>query len=192
MGKVRYGIENVYYALIKSTGEFDTPKPLKGAVSLTLDAEGDSNKFYADDTAYAVFETNAGYTGTLTIASLEDDARADLLKEVKDANGGVYEQSDAKPAAFALLYKIKGNVCDQNFAFYNSTLTRPSLNANTTSDSTDPDTVELPISCIPLEMAIGEETKKVTKYSMERTEANKTVYDAWFTTVQKPTAVIGA
>lgn len=191
MGKVRYGIENVYYALKTSDG-YSTPKALKGAVSLTLDAEGDTNKFYADDTAYAVFETNAGYSGTLTIASLEDDARVDLLNEIKDANGGVYEDSSATAPQFALLYKIKGNVCDQNFVFYNATLTRPSANANTTSDSTDPDTVELPISCIPEEMTVGEETKKVTKYSMERSETNKTIYDAWFTKVTKPTTVAGA
>ena len=185
MGKVRYGIENVYYALITETGYGD-PKPLKGATSLTLEAEGESTSFYADNGKYAEFETNTGYTGTLTIASLEDEARVDLLGEVKDSLGGVYETIDSTSAPFALLYKIKGNVCDQNFVFYEATLSRPSQNANTTSDSTDPDTVELKFSALPHEMTVGNETKKVTKYSMERTEANKTVYDGWFQEVKTP------
>ncbi len=187
MGKVRYGIENVYYALITEDG-FGTPKPLKGATSLTLEADGQSTSFYADDTKYAEIEVNTGYTGTLTIASLEDEVRVDLLGEVKDSLGGVYETPDAVSAPFALLYKIKGNVCDQNFVFYEATLSRPSQNANTTSDSTDPDTVELSFSAMPHEMTVGEETKKVTKYSMERAEANKTVYDGWFKEVKTPTA----
>lgn len=187
MGKVRYGIENVYYALVTDKG-FGTPKALKGATALSLEAEGDSNSFYADNTKYAVFETNAGYTGTLTIAALEDEARVDLLGETKDAMGGVYETADSKPAAFALMYKIKGNVCDQNFVFYEATLSRPSQEANTTSDSTDPDTVELEFTAVPHEMTVGAETKKVTKYSMERSETNKETYDKWFTEVVVPTA----
>ena len=189
MGKVRYGIENVYYALIDSkTGEYKTPKPLKGATALTTEAEGDSNSFYADNTKYAVFETNAGYTGTLTIASLEDDARVDLLGEVKDAMGGVYEDVDSLGNAFALMYKVKGNVCDQNFVFYEVTLSRPSQEANTTSDSTDPDTVELDFTAVPHEMTIGSSTKKVTKYSMELSDTNKEVYNGWFTEVKTPQA----
>lgn len=187
MGKVRYGIENVYYALVTEDG-YGTPKPLKGATTLTLEADGQSSSFYADDTKYAEIEVNTGYTGTLTIASLEDDARVDLLGEVKDALGGVYETPDSVCAPFALLYKIKGNVCDQNFAFYEAKLSRPSQNANTTSDSTDPDTVELNFSALPHEMTVGDETMKVTKYSMERSETNKTVYDAWFKEVKTPAA----
>lgn len=189
MGKVRYGIENVYYALVDSkTGKYGTPKALKGATALTTEAEGDSNSFYADDTKYAVFETNAGYTGTLTIASLEDDARVDLLGETKDAMGGIYEAVDSTPNAFAMMYKIKGNVCDQNFVFYEVTLSRPSQEANTTSDSTDPDTVELNFTAVPHEMPIGTDTKKVTKYSMELSDTNKEVYNGWFTEVKTPSA----
>lgn len=189
MGKVRYGIENVYYALVDpKTGKYGDPKALKGATALTTEAEGDSTSFYADDTKYAVFETNAGYTGTLTIASLEDEARVDLLGEVKDAMGGIYEASDSTPNAFAMMYKIKGNVCDQNFVFYEVTLSRPSQEANTTSDSTDPDTVELNFTAVPHEITIGTEVKKVTKYSMELSETNKEVYNGWFTEVKTPSA----
>lgn len=187
MGKVRFGIESVYYATQSTAGKWDTPKALKGATELSLDAEGSSDKFYADDTTYAVFTTNDGYTGTLTVAAIEDDARADLLNELKDTKGGVYETSDAVPPSVALMFKVRGNETDQNFVFYNVTFSRPSIAANTTSDSTDPDTVELSITCIPQEMTIGSETKKVTKFCMERNDTTKEVFDKWFTEVQTPT-----
>ena len=39
MSRVRYGIKNVHYALVKNTDNgtytYDTPKPLKGAVSIS-------------------------------------------------------------------------------------------------------------------------------------------------------------
>ena len=47
--KVRYGLEQVFYAKATEgsggTLTYATPVALKGAVSLTLDAEGDTNPF---------------------------------------------------------------------------------------------------------------------------------------------------
>lgn len=187
--KVRYGIENVHYALIGEDGTFETPKALKGAVSLTMNPEGESNNFYADNCPYVTFTVNAGYTGELTLATLEDEDAVALLNEVKDANGMLYEDADAQPASFAMLFEISGNVKKQRFALYNCTLTRPSREANTTTETTDPDTVTLSFTAIPLEMEIGDKKKKVTKSSIELSDTNSAIFDAWFTTVQKPAAV---
>lgn len=189
MGKVRFGLEKAHYALKAESG-WSTPKPLKGAVSLTVEAEGETNTFYADNMAHAIFETNAGYSGTLEIACLEDDAAVDLLGMSKDSKGGVYEDADAQPKSFALLFMVKGNEKDQKFAFYDCTLSRPSLSANTTTDTTDPDTVTLSFKAAPVEMKLGESgsevTKRVVKYSMELSTGNAAEYAAWFTSVQKP------
>lgn len=188
--KVRYGLEKAYYAILDpDTGTYSTPKPLKGAVSLTLSPEGDSSNFFADNCPYVTFTTNSGYTGSLEIAALEDDAAVDLLNEKKDKIGGIYETADANPAQFCLMFEVKGNVCDQRFALYNCTVSRPEQNANTTTDSTDPDTVTLNFTAIPLEMEIGSETVKVTKYSLEKTDASAATFEAWYTDVVKPTAV---
>ena len=83
--KVRFGLKNVYYALIDSeTGEYKTPVRLPGAVSLTIDAEGDTSTFYADDIAYYVTSSNAGYSGSIELAALSDQALIDLLGQEKD------------------------------------------------------------------------------------------------------------
>lgn len=185
--KVRYGIEKAYYALITDDG-FDTPVALPGAVSLTITPEGESSTFNADDTAYATFTQNNGYSGTFEIAALDDQAVIDLLGEVKDANGALYEDAEVQPAHFALLFEIKGNVCDQRFALYNCQLSRVEQEHNTATDTIEPDTPSLNFTAIPYEMTIGTAKKKVVKCTMERSETNGTQYDAWYSEVYTPQA----
>ena len=75
--KIKYGLSRVYYALATidtSTGKatYSTPVAIPGAVSLSMDPSGESNKFYADNVAYATFAANAGYEGTLEVALIPD------------------------------------------------------------------------------------------------------------------------
>lgn len=187
--KVRFGLEKAYYALLQEGGTFATPVALNGAVSLSINAEGNSSNFYADNCPYVTFSTNTGYTGELELATLEDaDAQA-LLGEIQAANGVIYEDADAQPAQFALLFQTGGNIYDKRYAMYNCTLSRPSMSASTTTDSTDPDTITLSFTAIPLEMTVDGAEKKVVKGVIENNEAGQAVYDAWYTAVQTPATV---
>ena len=186
--KVRFGLKKVHYALLESDGTYGTPKPWTGAVALTLTPEGDSSAFYADDGPYAQFVVNGGYTGSLEMAVLEPQIAADLLGEAKDAIGGVYEDADAQPAPFALLFEIGGNVNQERYALYSCKMSRPTRESDTTTESTDPNTVTMDFTAIPKEMKIGEDTKNVTKYVLEDAEASHTVFAAWFDEVKTPTA----
>ena len=189
--KVRFGVKNVYYATLTVEGNentFGAPVALKGAVNISLTAEGDTNTFYADDTAYVAFNTNSGYTGELELAFLEDAAKVALLGEITAGNGVVYEDASAQPSQVALLFEFEGNVANQRHVLYNVTFSRPDLEGNTTTDSTDPDTTTLSFTAIPLPMTIGTETKNVTKGSLEYSSSTATVYNGWFTNVVVPTA----
>lgn len=186
--KVRFGLEKVYYAPIGSDGEYEAPKPLPGAVSLTLTAEGSSSTFYADNMPYVAFTANAGYTGELELAYLEDDAAIDLLGEVKAGNGVVYEDAAALPKAFALLFQVGGNVNEKRYALYNCTAARPSKNASTTGESVEPDTDTLSLTAIPTEVEVDGATKKVVKGSVENTGEGASAFNAWYTSVTLPAA----
>ena len=67
--KIRYGLSNVYYAVAtlgtNNSATYATPVALPGAVSLSLDAEGETSNFYADNIAYYVTNSNNGYSGSL-------------------------------------------------------------------------------------------------------------------------------
>ena len=90
--KVKFGLKNCHYAkatLDPDTNDvtFGTPVAIPGAVNLSLDPEGDTEPFYADDMVYYTTVANNGYSGDLEIALIPDSFRKDILKETEDSNG---------------------------------------------------------------------------------------------------------
>ena len=75
--KVKFGLKNCHYAKAvfdQETNEvtFGTPVAIPGAVNLSLDPEGDTEPFYADDMVYYTTTANNGYSGDLEIALLPE------------------------------------------------------------------------------------------------------------------------
>lgn len=182
--KVRFGLSNVYYALVSNEG-YSTPVHIPGAVSLTLNREGsDAAIFYADNIAYWTLPaTNSGYTGTLTMALVPDAFKVDVLGEVVDDNGVQVELSDAHPKAFALMYEVSGDADEKRYVFYNVTAQRPIASANTKSSSTDPDTEDLEFTAIGKDFDFGGAKKNIVKGSAA---SDAKGYAAWFTKVPTP------
>ena len=92
--KVKYNLKNVHAAKLTKTEDgkytYATPQPIPGAVSISLDAEGDSSPFYADGIVYFRSTANNGYSGDLEIALIPEWFRTDILKETFSQNGGLY------------------------------------------------------------------------------------------------------
>lgn len=187
--KVVFGIRNVHYAIYDSTaGTYGTPVAVPGAVKLALTREGNSDKFYADDGTYVAFETNAGYTGELEMAYAPAQMLIDLVGYVKDSHGIVIEDADAIGKPFALLYEVSSNVSPDRFAFYECTLSRPENEANTRTDSTDPDTQTLNVTMVPHQFPWGkDETKRVVKGYVTNDTEGASAFASWFTSVTVPT-----
>ena len=185
--KVRFGLSNVYYAPITNSG-YGTPVRIPGAVSLSLSVEGsDPSTFWADNIAYYVQAgANGGYTGTLTMALIPDAFKVAILGEVVDDNGMQVEIADASQTSFALMYEVSGDADKKRYCFFNCTASRVAANANTTSDSTDPDTQELEFTAIGKDFTFGgtNVTKSIIKGSAEE---SATAYSTWFSAVPTPT-----
>ena len=70
--KVKFGLTNVYWAKIfqwavdkdgnATSPAYQTPVRLPGAVSLSIDANGENENFYADNSVYYVINNNSGET----------------------------------------------------------------------------------------------------------------------------------
>ena len=163
MGKVRFGISDVYYSKMTvatvsgvETVTYASPVAIKGAVSLTLDVEGDTNNFYADNGIYASFDSNNGFTGTLTIADVPESVYTDLLGYYKDSTTSLLtELADATEVYFGLMCNVSSNEDPIGFKLYKCSLSRPSFAANTTTESIDPDTQELALTVMPIKAASG-------------------------------------
>lgn len=169
-------------ALKQEEGTYDAPIKIPGAVSLSLEQQGELTPFYADGIKYYVAASNGGYQGDLEMALITDEFRENILGETKDRNGVLIENSNVEAKEFALGFQIDGDAEPTLFWFYNCTATRPNVEAKTISDSKEPDVDKLTISCAASED--GTVRAKTTKESYEKVKTN------WFTEVYKKDATI--
>ena len=175
--KVKYGLSKCYYAVF-SNDTYGTPVALPGAVSLSLDQEGETNKFRADNIDYYTSISNNGYSGDLELALIPDSFLKDVLGELVDeASGLQYEVATAKPSAFALLFQFEGDDKAVRHILYNCKATRPSLASNTTDSTIEPVTETISIT------ATARETDNIVK---AKCKEGDTAYNGFFSAVVVP------
>lgn len=181
--KIKFGLSNVYYA--KQTvgdGEaitFAPPKRYPGAVSLSLDAQGEQSKFYADNVAYYVSFANDGYSGTLETALVPDEFAQDVLGEQLDETDKILtENASVEAANFALLFQFEGDQHCIRHVLYNCAASRPQIAGQTTSNTKEPSTTTLNLVASP--MSNGLVKAKTTATTPEAK------YNGWFSAVWMP------
>lgn len=142
--KVKYGLCNVFYAMATlkddGTAEYGTPVRFPGAVSLSMEPQGDQTIFRADNINYWVGQSNNGYQGDFEIARIIDAFRKDVLGDKTDANGALVEDAGAQPKPFALMFQFDGDEKNTRHVFYNCTVSRPTVAGQTTAETTEPQT----------------------------------------------------
>jgi len=186
--KVKYNLKNVHAAILTKgddgTYTYAKPVAIPGAVSLSLDAEGESNPFYADGVVYFRSTSNNGYSGDLEMALIPEWFRTDILQEEKDSNGVLIERSDITESVyFALLFEFDGDQKAIRHVMYNCTASRPTIESQTKESSIEPGTETLSITADPREDGLvksrtGDETTTAT-------------YNNWYKNVYVPSATTG-
>ena len=152
--KVKFNICNVHYALITvdDDGEvtFGTPVAMPGAVSLSLEPNGEPSNFYADGYAYYTISNNMGYEGDLELAMVPESFRTDVLKESLDDNSVLVESANVETANFALLFEFDGDVKKIRHVLYNCSAARPNIESTTNEEEIEVQTETLAITAAPL------------------------------------------
>lgn len=185
--KVKFGLSRIYYSKITTNEEgkrvYATPKPMIGAVSLSLEAQGESVEWYADNILFYASATNAGYQGNLEMARLTDEFRRDIYGDVMDSESGVqYERADAEPAHFAMLFQFEGDAHAVRHCLYDCVAARPAVASQTTSNTKEPQTSTIQITAAPLDTGI------VKASTTDNTTTD--VYNAWFNQITEAPASI--
>lgn len=186
--KIKYGIKNCYYAVAtigtNGTATYTTPVALPGAVSLSLDAQGDTNDFYADNIVYYTSVANNGYEGDLELALIPDSFRKDVLGDVEDAKKVLVENANADPVHFALLFEFAGDQQATKHVMYNCTATRPAVGSSTKEDNIEPGTETISINAKSVYNAALQ--KDIVK-AKTKEDTNATAYSTWTSAVYQPT-----
>ena len=182
--KIKFNLKNVHIAILTKSDQGDytyaTPVALPGAVSMSLEAQGESTPFYADGIVYYRSVSNLGYSGDLEIALVTDWFRENILKETKDTNGVFIETNlDPSPVYFAMLFEFDGDNHSIRHVLYNcSVSTRPNLESSTKEDTIEPGTETLSIS------ADARDDGLIKAKSGDNTKA--AVYQNWYQAVYIP------
>ena len=183
--KVRYGLSNVHVGTVTmgdGTPTFSVPKAYPGAVSMTLDPEGEQSVFYADNIAYYVTNSNNGYTGELEMAYLYDWFETEYLGNKESQEGMIVETSDVPTQMAYIMFQFEGDVNATKYIIYNATFSRPSLEGSTQEDTTEPNTTTIPFTSVPLVTEFG----KIVRAKVPSTASN---YATFFKTAPTvPTA----
>lgn len=185
--KVQFNLKNVHYAVLTAltpTPTFESPVAVPGAVSLSLEQQGELTKFYADGIVYYQNSSNNGYEGDLEMARFPDQMYEDIWGDTLSATDNVLmENANVQPNPFALLFQIDGDVTESLYCLYNCTATRPNIEGETTNESKEPKTASCTVSAVPL--PDGNVRAKTTATTTED------VINVWFTNVYLPSAGVG-
>lgn len=183
--KVKFGLSNVHIAKItygtdssgNTTITYGTPFALPGAVNLSLDPEGESADFYADNVKYFSEYSNQGYSGSLEIAMINDKFRTEILGETIDENGALFENINDKISDFAIGFEVNGDQANRRFWYYSATVSRPTTGSQTIEASKTPATDTLNIT------TAGRVTDGQVKNIMEKSADNVSAYNSYFESV---------
>ncbi len=190
--KIKYGLKNVYYAIatIDSNGAatYGNPKAFPGAVSMSLEAQGDTTPFYADNIVFWTGVSNTGYEGTLEVARVIDDFKTDVLGYITSEKNVLIEDANADAVHFALLFQFEGDQKATKHIMYNCTATRPASGSSTKGESVEPGTETINIRATSIYVSgLGTGKDIVKAESIDTTDS--TTYGSWFSTVYVPTSI---
>ena len=110
--KVTFGLQDVHWAEVTKEAEdgaltYGNVERLRGAAELTLEPQGDSGSYKADNINFYTSESNDGYEGTLKLALLTQGFLTRVLGEtlmpkVKSFQKSLAARRKTLPSCFAL------------------------------------------------------------------------------------------
>ena len=191
--KVKFGLKNVYYAMVTETVASDgtvstsygTVKALAGAVSLSMSSTASKSVFRADNEDYYVSYGEGGYEGDLEVARVNEDFLKDVLGYLEDDDKILVESSAAFKTVnyFAIMFEFDGDQRETKHCLYKCSASRPDIASATTGEngSIEPQTETLTLTAVPR----ADADKYIHIQTQETTST--AVIEAWYTAVPTPT-----
>lgn len=181
MSKVQFGISQLHVGTYTVDGQgvvtLGTPYHQIGAVGFSPSEDSNQNDFYADNIAFWSGYSVGKIEGDLEVARFDDDFKKNFLGYVELTNGGLASvKNPTKPNTY-ICFQVETDDTPIRVIFYNCTMGSISQEYTTITDSKEPTTATLPITCI------GDNATGVTKAVFKSTDAG---YATLFTAPTAP------
>lgn len=148
--KVEFGLSNLYVGTYTvdagGTVTLGTPYHQKGAVGLTVDAESDSNDFYADNVKYWSGFSDNGFTGSVEVAKYDTDFKTQFLGYQTLTDGGVALVKGATKPNLYVAFQTEGDVEARRVIMYNVSAGAITREYSTIEETKEPVTESLDIT----------------------------------------------
>lgn len=192
MGKIIHGNKNFGYAPITVTGgtySFGTPVMVQGLVSAEIEVEQESTSVYADDKEFCRVKGAKVRTATVTFRNIPA-SYAPYLGFVQNESGmftdtGVFENH-------CIFFETEEEDCDTGLStttlhyLYNVQASEPTHESATDEDEIEAAEIEVEYNAADSQFVVDDNGKYVQYGYITRTDANKTIYDAFTSGVILP------
>lgn len=179
--KVEFGISKLHVGTYSVSDEgvvsLGTPYAQKGAVHVSVEPNGDTNKFYADNVVYYSSKSAQGFEGEIEVAKFDDDFKTKFLNAVELDDGGIADIKGAAQTPVYFMFETDGDAEKRRVIVYNVTLGDIQREYNTIEEDREPVTEKIDIT------VTGDNKTGITKvvYAPEASG-----YDSMFTTPPVP------
>lgn len=143
--RLNTGVGKAYYSVLENVGD-KTTKPSYGAVKelaeivdISIQSSQESQKFYAGDRCILTYDNDYKGSGTLTVPSISNEAKADILGYKKTTDGGYIKSKEKRNIALMLeLHTVNNETREPATDFvvlWNTTISEGDISAKTAEDT---------------------------------------------------------
>ena len=176
--KIEYGLCNVHYAIRDRNGIYTRPRFLDGSIILSLEPMYTDYTDQGEDGGVYPLRLFHGYTGTLTIYTLDDIFREQVWGETFDINGVQIEHSVINSNQIALLFERQGDATSKRYLLPLVTVTKSSLETETIK-------AQPGVGALALQTMVARDPKTGI-VSCRVSKEKGPIYDSWFEEVYTP------
>lgn len=147
--KVEFGISKLHFGTYTEqdgTVTLGAPIAVPGAVSLSIEPEGDSNNFYADNVIYYSGFSDNGFSGSVEVARFEDAFKKAFLGYQELSDGGLAMIKGAIRPNVYIMAEADGDAEKRRFIMYNASLGGIQREYNTIEEDKEPTTETIDIT----------------------------------------------
>ena len=132
-----------------SLATYGSATQISGIVTANATIEKTEEVFYASSKKYADIKTDLGYTGTLTLTGLDKKVYADMVGLELDGDNVGWNKAGSDTKRFALTIQSQGEPHDWAVQFFNVKFSKPSIELETATDSSNIKSLNIEFSAFP-------------------------------------------